>query len=266
MGQQVLDRITSVSPEGYLEMMKEMADERKRRDSEIISSAEAGIRPTPMERSMGRLMRAPDHPPADPPAHPPVPPADPPAEPPNPADPPKPGEEPAKPLIGGEPKPVAEEFVPLTAADITIPEGLEVNETIRDEALAIVNNRKSSPREQLQAYFDLQGKFAEEASEGISKTSEDTQKTWQDEVKADPTIGGDKLPATLAAVNKLVTEYGDDKLVEAFALTGAGNNVHVIRFLNTVASKLTEGKAVTAAAPANRDGDAASRLFPSMKG
>lgn len=37
VGQQVLDRITSVSPEGYLDMMKEMADERSRRDNELNS-------------------------------------------------------------------------------------------------------------------------------------------------------------------------------------------------------------------------------------
>jgi hypothetical protein len=38
VGQQVLDRITSVSPEGYLNMMKEMADERTRRDSALADA------------------------------------------------------------------------------------------------------------------------------------------------------------------------------------------------------------------------------------
>lgn len=160
----------------------------------------------------------------------------------------------------------AAEFVPLTASDITIPEGLEVHETLRDEALALVNNRELSPKEQLQGLIDLQSRLANEASETISKTWEDTQKAWRDEVKADPTIGGDKLPTTLAAVNKLVTEYGNDKLIEAFALTGAGNNVHVIRFLHSVAGKLLEGGPVSAGSPSNQDGDAASRMFPSMKG
>lgn len=184
---------------------------------------------------------------------------------PDPADEPKLGE--PKPLVQGEPKPVAEvvEFVPLTPADITFPEEFQVNETLRDEALAIVNNRELSPKEQLQGLIDLQVKGAKEASEAISETWANTQKEWQDEVKADPTIGGDKLPATLAAVNKLVTEYGDDKLIEAFALTGAGNNVHVIRFLNSVASKLLEGGHVSAAAPTNQESDAAERMFPSMK-
>ena len=174
--------------------------------------------------------------------------------------------DPSKPLIGGEPKPgdPPAEFVPLTAEDITIPEGLEVNDTRRDEALAIINNRELSPKDQLQALVNLQAEVAKEASEGISKTWEDTQKAWQDEVKADPTIGGDKLQASLASVNKLVTEYGDEKLVEAFALTGAGNNVHVIKFLDKIAGKLLEGGAVPASSPSNQQGDAASRMFPSM--
>ena len=38
VGQQVLDRITSVSPEGYVDMMKEMADERGRRDTELADA------------------------------------------------------------------------------------------------------------------------------------------------------------------------------------------------------------------------------------
>lgn len=158
------------------------------------------------------------------------------------------------------------EFVPLTAEDITFPEGLEISDERRDEALSIINNRELSPKEQLQALVDLQGKLAKEASDTISGSWASTQKEWQDAVKADPTIGGDKLPATLAAVNKLVSEYGSPELVEAFALTGAGNNVHVIKFLNTVAGKLLEGGLVPGGSPTNQAGDAASRMFPSMKG
>lgn len=171
-------------------------------------------------------------------------------------------------LVKGEKTEAAEvvEFVPLTAEDITIPEGLEVADADRDAALAIINDRELSPKEQLQALIDLQGKLAKEASEAISETWTKTQKEWQDAVKADPTIGGDKLSATLSAVNKLVGEYGSPELVEAFAMTGTGNNVHVIKFLSAMADKLLEGGAVTATSPTNQAGDAASRMFPSMKG
>lgn len=170
-----------------------------------------------------------------------------------------------KPLINPEPNAEETEFVPLTAADITFPEDVQVNEAVRDEALAIVNNRELSPKEQLQGLIDLQTKVAKEASEAISETWAQTQQQWQDEVKADPVIGGDKLQSTLASVNKLVSEYGDEKLVEAFAITGAGNNVHVIKFLNSVAGKLLEGGIVQAQTPTNQESSAAERLFPSMK-
>jgi hypothetical protein len=181
---------------------------------------------------------------------------------------PTPGEgDPPKPLIEGEAKPEpAAEFTPLTAEDITFPEGFEVQETFRDEFLTVVNNQELSPKDRAQALTDLYTKAATAASEASSQAFADLQKTWQDEVKADPTIGGDKLTPTLAAVNKLVGEYGTPELLEVFAATGAGNNVHVIKFLNTVAGHLTEGKPVTAAAPVNQEQDRAARMFPSMKG
>lgn len=169
-----------------------------------------------------------------------------------------------KPLVDGVKPQEPIEFVPLTAEDITFPEGVEVNETLRDEALALFNNRELSPKDQLQGLVDLQAKLAKEASGAISETWENTQKEWQNEVKADPTIGGDKLPVTLTAVNKLVSEYGSPELVEVFEATGAGNNVHVIKFLNTVAGHLTEGKPITPTGPTSAEGTAAERLFPNM--
>jgi hypothetical protein len=38
IGNQVLSRITSVSPEGYVQMMKEKADERTKRDESIVGA------------------------------------------------------------------------------------------------------------------------------------------------------------------------------------------------------------------------------------
>ena len=170
-----------------------------------------------------------------------------------------------KPLVEGvKPEPVTE-FVPLTASDITFPEGLEINETLRDEALAVINNRELSPKEQLQGLIDLQGKLAKEASEAISDTWVKTQEEWQAAVKADPVVGGDKLQGTLSAVNKLVSEYGSPELLEVFAATGAGNNVHVIKFLHSVAGKLNEGGPVIATSPTSQETTAAERMCPSMK-
>jgi hypothetical protein len=150
--------------------------------------------------------------------------------------------------------------------DITFPEDFTVSEEYRDDFLKIVNDQELSPKDRSQALTDLYVKAATAASEASSQAFADMQKEWQGQVKADSEIGGDKLPATLSAVNKLVGEYGSPELLEAFASTGAGNNVHVIKFLNKVAGLLTEGGPVQGGAPTNREGDAASRMFPSMKG
>lgn len=157
----------------------------------------------------------------------------------------------------------AEEFVPITSEDITFPEGVEVDEAFRDEALAVFNNRELSPKEQMQALVDLQLKAAQSASETISKTWEDTQTQWRDEVKADKEIGGDKLPEVLGRVGRLIDEYGTVEVKQAFDLTGAGNNVHVIRMLDKVAQKLTEGGPVSGT-PATTNESVAKSLFPSM--
>lgn len=156
------------------------------------------------------------------------------------------------------------EFVPLTAEDITFPEGVEVQEGARDEFLDILNNREISPAEQAQKLVDLQTRLAREASETSSAGWDQMQTQWQDEVRADPEIGGAKLDGVLTNVAKIVDQYGGAELRQVMDLTGAGNNIHVIRFLNNIAKDLNEGGAVTGTPPRS-SGDAASRLYPSMK-
>lgn len=153
----------------------------------------------------------------------------------------------------------------LTAEDLAFEEGFEVNEELLDEFLTTINDQELSPKDRAQRLIDLQQKATKMASEASSQTWADTQKSWRDEVKADAEVGGDKLQPALDRVGRLVTEYGSDELLNVFALTGAGNNVHVIKFLNKVAAKLTEGGPVSGG-PATAPADAASKLFPSMKG
>lgn len=156
-----------------------------------------------------------------------------------------------------------EEVVPLTAEDITFAEGFEVNEELRDELLAVLNDREKSPKELAQSLSDLHQKASKQFSEAMTKMWEDTQTKWRDEVKADPDIGGDKLQTTIGRIGRLVTEYGTPELAQIFDSTGAGNNVHMIKFLDKMAAKLVEPEAVTGTPTAQRS-DAASRLFPSM--
>lgn len=160
---------------------------------------------------------------------------------------------------------VAEEVTPLTVEDISIPEGMEIPDELRDEFLTVMNDGEMTPKDRAQALIDLQAKAAQEASEAASQAFVTQQQAWQDEVKADPDIGGAKFDATIKGISRLVDQYGTDEFVQVMASTGAGNNIHVVKFFHQLAQKLNEPAPVNGAPVATQE-DAASRLFPSMKG
>lgn len=156
-------------------------------------------------------------------------------------------------------------FVPLTVEDLTLPEGFTADEQLLPEFLKVVNDQEMDAKSRANALVDLQSKLMTKASEAGSAAWDKVQNEWRDAVKSDPAIGGDKMQPALASVSKLIAEYGSKELTGVFDLTGAGNNVHVIKFLHTLAEKLTEG-GFAQGQPTNTAQDAASRLYPSMKG
>lgn len=158
-----------------------------------------------------------------------------------------------------------EEVVPLATTDITLPEDVEVNSALVDEFLGVMNNAELDAKGRAQALIDLQVKAMREASEAGSQAFADMQKTWQDEVKADPAFAGEKLQPALGRIGRLLTEYGSEELNGVLDMTGAGNNLHVVRFLDNIAGKLVEGGPAFGA-PRTQEASAAQRLFPSMKG
>ncbi len=152
---------------------------------------------------------------------------------------------------------------PVTVEDITLPEGFTADPDLMKEFVDTVNNSELSAKERATALIDLQAKAMTAASEASSAAWTTMQEQWRDEVKADPTIGGDKLQPTLNSINKLVTEHGDAKLVEALAVTGAGNSLPVIKFLHTISTLLTEGGYQAGQSPGSEK-TAAQRFYPSM--
>lgn len=156
------------------------------------------------------------------------------------------------------------EFVPLTSEDVKFPEGMTVADGDRDSFLGILNNREMTPVQQAQALVDLQAKVSKEASEAGSQAWTQLQESWVNEVKADAEVGGAKLEPALASIGKLIDQHGSPELRAALDLTGAGNNVHVIKFLNKVATALTEGGHVSGA-PGGGEQSLADALYPTMK-
>lgn len=162
-------------------------------------------------------------------------------------------------------QPAAPEFVPLTASDITFPEGMTVQDADRDSFLGILNNREMTPAQQAQALVDLQATVAQQASEAGSQAWTDMQDQWVNEVRNDPDVGGQRFDANIANIGKLIDEFGSDELRAVMDVTGAGNNVHVVKFLANVASRLTEGSQISGGNPTMTEASVADLMYPSMK-
>jgi len=176
-------------------------------------------------------------------------------QPPAPSEPPKTDEPPKQ-------EPTAPE--PLTMESIKLPEGFTVDEEISNNFLEVMNDAKLTPGERAQKLIDLQAGLMAKAAEANYKAWSDMQTQWQDEVRADPEIGGEKLAPALGEISKLVDTYGSPELRQALDLTGAGNNPHVIKFLHKIAKDLGEGGPVLGAPSQSKD-SLADRLYPSMK-
>lgn len=187
---------------------------------------------------------------------------------PSPTPDPAPTPEPVK--EGDAPKPEGDKpaepakVEPLTAESLKFAEGLEVDETVRDEFLGILNDDKLSRAELAQKLVDLQGNFAKKLDESLTAAFAKQQEEWVNEVKADPEVGGDKLDPVLGNIKKLVIEYGTPELDDLFTASGMGNNIHTIRFLNKIATALNEGGHANGQPPSTTK-SAAQTLFPSMK-
>jgi hypothetical protein len=170
-------------------------------------------------------------------------------------------------LINTPPAEPAPEFVPLAADALQVPEGFEVDDGLRDEFLGLVNNRELSEADRANGLLGLWQKGLQTAeTRGIEAFNSQVE-VAQNEVKADPELGGAKLPATLQSIGKLMEEFGTPELRSLLDTTGAGNSIHVVRFLHSLAGKLTEGSIQPPGTPPTSSEDSrAARLFPSMKG
>lgn len=161
-------------------------------------------------------------------------------------------------------EPAAPAVEPLKAEDIKLPEGFALDDPTRDSLLSALNDDKLTPQERGQKLVDLGAQLVQKVHEDNYKLWTDQQTAWQDEVRTDPEIGGDKLAPTLGEISKLVDKYGTPEVRQIMDSTGAGNNIHIVRMLSKIAKDLSEGSPVSGG-PAQAKESLADRLYPSMK-
>ena len=139
-----------------------------------------------------------------------------------------------------------------------------VSDEQQSELLSVLNKKDATPQQRAQDLINLHGKLVTEMQQQISDNWTKMQDEWVAEIKADKDIGGANLEPALGRIGQLVTKYGSPELKSVFDLTGAGNNPHMIRFLNAIAKDLTEPGFV-AGQPGGGTEALANKLYPSMK-
>jgi hypothetical protein len=145
-----------------------------------------------------------------------------------------------------------------------LPEGVELDATALADASKFMAEELKLPQDRAQALVDFHVKALQTEAEAPYRLWEKTQRDWQEEVKADPVIGGDNLPNVKVRIAKLLDEFGDPKVKEALAYTGAGNNPAIIRTFYKLAEKLTEGTFVPSGGASQGPRSAEQVFYPSM--
>ena len=128
---------------------------------------------------------------------------------------------------------------PFKAEEIKFADGTQVQPDMA-AAFTDVVNKYGIPRDAVAALIDLQQKATLANSEAGSRDWAKMQADWTEAVMKDPEIGGQKWPEVQTKIGSLMDRFGSPELRQAFDLTGAGNNPHVVRFMSKVAEHLTE--------------------------
>ena len=89
---------------------------------------------------------------------------------------------------------------------------------------------------------------------------------WADATKADPEIGGARLPETIAMAQRAIHRFGGDDIKELLDSTGLGNHPAVAKMFAAIGRATAEDTAIrsaTGSLPPQMG--AADKLYPSMR-
>ena len=140
--------------------------------------------------------------------------------------------------------------------ELTLPEGMNVDQGLLDEFKAITNDAKLTQSERAQKSLDLAVKLQQSQIDAHHARVNE----WAESVKTDKEIGGDKLPETLALARKAI-DLGPPELKELLNSSGLGNHPAVVKWAHAIGKTLSEDRFVKGQPP-QPVGDRASRLYP----
>lgn len=158
-----------------------------------------------------------------------------------------------------KPEPDASARTPEQIAEVAasykfeLPEGFSVDEarmTSFRDAAAKRGLDQEGAQELLTLGLDQAKAVATAYEAAATKAWTDTLETWKTELQSDPDLGGEKSEGAFRVIGRALDQYGTPEARQAFDLTGAGWNPHIVRFVHKMAAALSEGSPVRATKPA----------------
>ena len=191
----------------------------------------------------------------------------------------------AKPAEAAEAEKAAEPPKPHVY-EIKLPDGVKLDDSklgaftgILGETEAKIAADPAKAHEAMQEFgqkaMDLYVSEMQAANERSARLQKEmwerTQEDWQSAFRNDPQLGKNRQETTLARMGGLMDLYGSSAgperlaaLRDIFTMTGAGNHIEVLRFVNWAAGRLTEtARVVTPMMPRTpvQAGSRATRMY-----
>jgi hypothetical protein len=151
-----------------------------------------------------------------------------------------PAAKPADPAAAPKPAEVAAP-VPLALTDIKVPEGYTLDPVLGADFLSVMNDAALTPADRVSKLVDLQTKIETAAKTNAAALFTTQQTNFRKEVETDPEVGGTNLPAVEGRIGNLLNRFGDAAVREAIELTGLGNRLPLVKFLDKIAKHIGEG-------------------------
>lgn len=156
--------------------------------------------------------------------------------------------------------------------DFKLPDGVEMDKDSLGKATGVFKSLTGPPtQEQAQTLIDIYTENAQKFAQNMVKQQYDkyieTRVSWQQQVKDDAELGGSKFQSTMANVAKARDFFLRDPahrkdFADAMELTGAGDHLAQIRFMNAVGKMIKDDKIITSDEdPPEREQDAAAVMF-----
>lgn len=134
---------------------------------------------------------------------------------------------------GDDTAPVYEDMTTEGLAGL-VPEGYEISDEQSTDILEAVNSAKGDPAKIVQNMLALYGKTMTSETEAAAQSAKEIRERMQNEIRTDPTYGGPKLEKSLADATEVAKRFGGNEFLELLRVTGAGNSIHMLKFLQEV--------------------------------